>query len=63
MAAAATRKPMPEADLAAGRRVLALEAAALGRLAEGLDDAGFGRAVALLAGAIVILLWRIRSGR
>ena len=39
-----------EADLDVGRRVLALEAAALRQLAEGLDTAGFARAVALLAG-------------
>ncbi|MCK8784689.1 KpsF/GutQ family sugar-phosphate isomerase [Roseomonas sp. NAR14] len=40
----------PDADLAAARRVLATEAAALGALAESLDGA-FGRAVSLLAGA------------
>ena len=38
------------ADLAVARRVLALEAAALGQLADTLD-AGFARAVSLLAGA------------
>lgn len=38
------------ADLAVGRRVIAMEAEALSLLAEGLDAAGFARAVALLAG-------------
>ena len=39
------------ADLDAGRRVLRLEATALGLLADSLDAAGFARAVALLGGA------------
>jgi arabinose-5-phosphate isomerase len=42
--------PAAAADLAVARRVLALEAAALGQLADSLDATGFARAVALLAG-------------
>lgn len=42
---------IPEGDLDVARRVLATEAEALGLLAAALNEAGFARAVSLLAGA------------